>query len=78
MANTNRKQLAVLLIASTWISLAVYAAYDSYQRVLSVDIPEFGPAFHAFAYTLVKMFAWSLPAILFGGIGFWWFGRQKG
>lgn len=76
MARSDQKQLAVLLTAAAWISLAVYTAYDSYGWKAG-DLLDFGVAFHAFAHTTVKMFAWSLPAILFGAIGFWWFGRKN-
>ena len=63
----NRKQLYVLLAVAGWITVAVVVAYNNnpYDRL---DV-RYSPPFEA-------AFIFSLPAVLFGGILFWWFGKQ--
>jgi len=72
MGTRNRAQFAVLLAAAAWVSVAVFTAYDSYGG------PDNGNITHGlFGYVLLKMLALSLPAVLFGSILFWWFGKSK-
>ena len=58
-----RKQLFVLLAAATWITLVA---------LLAILIGRSGPI-----NLLANVVLYSLPAILFAGIGFWWVGRSE-
>lgn len=58
-----RKQLFVLILGATWISIAVLLAFL---------IDRGGPI-----NLVATVSLYSLPAILFGGIGFWWIGKTN-
>lgn len=60
-----RKQLVALIIASLWASGAV---------VISLNEPDLTR--HP-VNLLATVFVLSLPAILFGAVSFWWFGKAK-
>ena len=72
MGANNRARFVVLLVAATWVSIAVYTAYESYGGPDNANVIK-----GLFGYVLLKMLALSLPAVLFGAILFWWFGRSK-
>ncbi|HEX8894863.1 MAG TPA: hypothetical protein VF783_16155 [Terriglobales bacterium] len=57
----NKKQLIVLLCVASWISIAVYWAFES------------NPKFIGLAFVLEVAFIYSIPALMFGAILFWWF-----
>lgn len=60
-----RKQLAVLILGAAWITIAGFVvANDSWLSQHPVNM-------------LLTIFVYSLPALLFGGIGAWWFGRAR-
>jgi hypothetical protein len=60
-----RKQLIVLLAMAAWMSIAaLLSAADRHLLNHPVDL-----AFSVLVY--------SIPALAFGGIGFWWFGKGK-
>jgi len=63
--STERKQLIVLVLGATWITVAAYVAVTN-------DLFAAHPINLAFAIGV-----YSLPAILFGGIAFWWLGKAK-
>ena len=68
----NRAQFVVLVVAAAWVSIAVFTAFDSYGG------PDNGNIIYGlFGYVLLKMLAFSLPAVLFGSILFWWLGKSK-
>jgi hypothetical protein len=56
----NRSRLFILLAVALWLSLSAWVALLS---TYELDI-----------FTM-KMLTYSLPALLFGGILFWWFGK---
>lgn len=60
-----KKQLVAVLLASGWISVAAFIAAN--DRELS----------HHPVNLIASVFVFSLPAILFGGVSFWWFGRSS-
>jgi len=72
MGIRNRAQFVVLLVAAAWVSIAVFTAFDSYGGADNANIVN-----GLFGYVLLKMLAFSLPAVLFGSILFWWFGKSK-
>jgi hypothetical protein len=72
METRNWKQFVVLLVAAVWVSVAVYTAFNSYGAPDNANITK-----GLFGYVLLKMVALSLPAVLFGSILFWWFGKRK-
>jgi ABC-type dipeptide/oligopeptide/nickel transport system permease component len=58
------KQLAVLLLVAAWITVAVvFAVSDSRFWV--------HPMSSAFGVGV-----WSIPALVFGAVAFWWFGKK--
>jgi hypothetical protein len=69
-----RKQLAVLLMAAAWISLAALANHDSCTASMALEPPDPSPCSRAVWQTISD----SMPAILFGTILFWWFGKRIG
>ncbi len=60
----NRNQLLVLLAVAAWVSVFTYRYSTQYG---SVNLELFT------AYIL----AHSLPALVFGAVLFWWFGKNK-
>ena len=60
-----KKQLAAMVLAALWISISGFAA----QQEPRLAIHPINMAFTVIVY--------SLPALLFGGIAFWWFGKAK-
>jgi hypothetical protein len=72
METRNKTQFVVLLVAAAWVSVAVYTGYDSYGTPDNANVAQ-----GLFGYVLLKMLALSLPAVLFGSILFWWFGKSK-
>jgi hypothetical protein len=61
----NRNQLFVLLAVAAWVSFFTYRYSTQYS---GVNLEVFT------AYIL----AHSLPALVFGAVLFWWFGKSKG
>jgi hypothetical protein len=63
-----RKQLIVLIVAALWVSAAGWIAIND-------DTLSKHPV-----NMLFTVLVYSIPALAFGGIGFWWFGRaaEKG
>jgi hypothetical protein len=58
------KQLAVLVLAAGWVSIAaLIAASDSRF------------SYHPMSSAL-KVGVWSIPALVFGAVAFWWFGKK--
>jgi hypothetical protein len=64
-ASTAGKQLTVLVIGAVWISAAAFVSASTPR--LSVH-----PVNLAFT-----VFVYSIPALLFSGVAFWWFERTK-
>lgn len=60
----NRNQLFVLLAVAAWVSFFTYRYCTQYP---AVNLEVFT------AYIL----AHSLPALVFGAVLFWWFGKSK-
>jgi cell division protein FtsB len=60
-----RKQLAILLLAATWITVAAVVGMADATLI------------HHPINLLSAVFVYSLPALAFGGVGAWWFGRTK-
>jgi hypothetical protein len=59
------KQLVVLVAGAIWVTCAaVVGANDNALSTHPVNL-------------LFTVLVYSLPAFLFGGIGFWWFGKAK-
>ena len=66
----NRKQLYILLATAAWVSFIFLRFYSDYRPG--------DPAFEASVGALVfGAIAFSLPALLFAAILFWWFGKDK-
>jgi hypothetical protein len=64
-SSKQRRQLITLLLMATWVTVAaVVALSDSRLSYHPVNL-----AFSVLVY--------SLPALAFGGVGVWWFGRTK-
>jgi hypothetical protein len=61
--SSQHKQLTVLIVGAIWIAGASLYAIASSPRA-SASITE------------LRAMVYSLPGVLFGGIGFWWFGRR--
>lgn len=61
--SSQHKQLAVLMLAAVWIVVASLIAIAVSPHA-SVSMTKF------------RALIYSLPGVLFGGIGFWWFGRR--
>ena len=66
MLHSNRRNaLAVLILGSVWITAAaLIAVNDSDLSKHPVNM-------------LFTVLVYSLPALLFGGVGFWWFGKEN-
>lgn len=63
--SNQRRQLILLLAIAAWVTVAaVIAANDSRLTIHPVNL-------------VLSVFVYSLPALAFGGIGVWWFGRTK-
>jgi hypothetical protein len=61
--SSQHKQLAVLIVGAIWVAGAsLYAIVSSPRASASM--------------TELRAMVYSLPGVLFGGIGFWWFGRR--
>jgi hypothetical protein len=61
--SSQHKQLAVLIVGAVWVAgAALYAIASSPRATASM--------------TELLAMVYSLPGFLFGGIGFWWFGRR--
>lgn len=60
-----RRQLMVLVLGAIWISVAALIAVN--DAVLSRHPVNM----------LFTVLVYSLPALLFSGIGFWWFGKPR-
>lgn len=58
------KQLAVLVMVAAWISIAALIAVSDSRF-------SYHPVNSAF-----RVGVWSLPALVFGAVGFWWFGKK--
>lgn len=65
LSTPGRRQLATLLAAATWVSGAT----------LSYHCPSLGAEVGCELRELARVVGTALPAVLFGGIFFWWFGR---
>jgi hypothetical protein len=66
---SKKKQLIVLLIVAAWISVAFWDAisvYKPWEQELGPSMPDL----------LMTGFVHSIPAILFGGVLFWWLGKN--
>lgn len=64
-SSKQRRQLITLLLMATWVTVAVVvAANDSHLTYHPVNLT-------------LSVFVYSLPALTFGGVGVWWFGRTK-
>jgi hypothetical protein len=61
--SSQHKQLTVLIAAAVWVVCSSLFAIAS-SRQASVSMTE------------LRAMVYSLPGVLFGGIGFWWFGRR--
>jgi hypothetical protein len=61
-----RRQLITLLLMATWVTVAAFVAAAGDAK----------PSFHPVNLVLT-VFVYSLPALAFGWIGVWWFGRTK-
>jgi hypothetical protein len=60
----DKKQLIAVLLASIWISTAGFIVAQDYELLRHpINL-------------LAATFVLSLPAILFGGVSFWWYGRK--
>lgn len=64
----NRKQLITLLVVAAWIS-AVALYQDN-------EWSNFGPDVAVVWKELASIFVYSLPAMLFGGVLWFWFRRS--
>lgn len=60
-----KRQLTVMILAATWITVAGFVAQQQPQLTMH-------PVNMAFTVGV-----YSLPALLFGGIAVWWFGKAK-
>lgn len=61
--SSQHKQLAVLIVGAVWVAgAALYAIVSSPRASASM--------------TELRAMVYSLPGVLCGGIGFWWFGRR--
>lgn len=60
-----KKQLLVLILAASWITIAAFLA-EQQPRLVNHPVN--------MAFTVAM---YSLPALLFGGIAVWWFGKAK-
>jgi len=63
--SNRRRQLITLLLMATWVTVAAAVAANDARLT-----------YHPVNLTL-SVFVYSLPALAFGGIGVWWFGRTK-
>ncbi|HUU15124.1 MAG TPA: hypothetical protein VM182_15655 [Terriglobia bacterium] len=65
----DRRQLYVLLGMAAWLTVAAWFAHrvPVYGGYISMDFGKF----------MVRMVTYSMPALLFGGILLWWFGKPK-
>jgi hypothetical protein len=68
LSTPQHKQLVALLAAAMWISTAVLSYHCSRSSDIWGDCDR---------RELVRVVGLSLPAVLFGGIAFWWFGRAQ-
>ena len=64
-----KKQLVVLLIVASWMSVAFWDAISTYR-------PGEGQLNPSMLDLMMTGLVHSIPAILFGGILFWWFGKS--
>ncbi len=58
------KQLAVLVMVAAWVSVAALIAVSDSRF-------SYHPVNSAF-----RVGVWSLPALVFGAVAFWWFGKK--
>jgi hypothetical protein len=61
--SSQHKQLAVLSLSAIWVIVASLMAMAVFPHA-SISAMKF------------RAMVYSLPGVLFGGIGFWWFGRR--
>jgi hypothetical protein len=59
----------VLLLASLWIILAGFMTLADYRREMLIE--------GVGGRSIFQFFVYSLPAILFGLVLFWWFGKRE-
>ncbi len=60
-----RRQLITLLLIATWVTVVALVMANNPSAV------------HHPINLAVMVFVYSLPALAFGGVGVWWFGRTK-
>jgi Protein of unknown function (DUF2569) len=76
-----KKQLYVLLAVASWITLVIVWALlpIHYQEGESYTFPAIPAGYVSLDVEWIKsnLPVYSLPAILFGGVLFWWFGKLK-
>jgi len=68
----NRNQLLVLLAVAAWVIFYCYRFRAAYPPALRADG---GIDLYIFTGYIL---AHSLPALAFGAVLFWWFGKNKG
>ena len=68
-----QKQLLVLLLSAAWIVVALFLALEEAAPGISHGVlwSEF-----RVGQFILQGIVWSAPALLFGGIFFWWLGRK--
>src|ERR1700674_431338 len=71
--SSQHKQLVVLLFAAVWVMVASMIAVETPPSVSHGMIPQ---PYTSVGLTELRAIVYSLPGLLFGGIGFWWFGRK--
>jgi hypothetical protein len=59
-----KKQLLVLTVGAGWVTVAGIGVSDSNLSNHPVNL-------------FLTVVVYSLPALTFGGIGFWWFGKTE-
>jgi len=64
-SSKQRRQLITLLLMAAWVTV-----------VAAVGIGDSALAHHPINLA-VSVFVYSIPALAFGGVGVWWFGRTK-
>jgi hypothetical protein len=68
-----RKQLIVLVVVALWLSfLLSIASNDFGRKAYQLPIED-----SVKVQVTMDFLVFSVPAILFGGILFWWFGRKE-
>jgi hypothetical protein len=65
----------VLLVVAAWVSLTLAESYSRAESALFIP-KDLDGVVSGLGLAVFQFFAHSIPVVLFGGILFWWVGRE--